>query len=618
MSLVHIDKNKCDLSYSCIRVCPVNAIEVKVNNDYASILPDRCIGCGSCISVCPQKAIQYKDSKEPVRKLLKSDNEVLAIVGPSISGEFDDITDYRKFVQMIRKLGFKYVSEASFAADIIAAKYAELFKNFKGKYYISANCPAVVSYIEKFQPELLDNIAPLASPMIAAVKIAKKVYGNDIKTVYIGPCVAGKNEALRYKGNDRIDAVLTFVELRELFKEYDIHESHLEFSEFNPPLGYKGGLFPISNGILQAAGISEDLLHGEVITTEGKDNMLNAVSQFNLSIDSIKKHFNSYYCEGCIMGPGTSRNGKKYIRHSLVTKYVNKRIKEFNLETWKNNIKKFDALDYSATFKSDDQRIEMPSEEKIHEILKSIGKEDAIDDLGCNSCGYRSCRDFAVAVAKGLAKTDMCQTYTLKNRNEYIGALKATNEKLAQTQKALKESESLARKEKESAQEASDTINAMMQKLSAGVVIIDKELKVVHSNNSFIQMMGEETEAINEVIPGLKGADLKTLLPHDIYDLFNNVFSSREDIINKDIHLNDKLINLSIFAIKRDKMLGAVIRDMYAPEVRKEEVINRVTEVIDKNLEMVQKIGFLLGEGASETEKMLNSIIEFYRSEKKE
>ncbi|OFX26890.1 MAG: histidine kinase [Bacteroidetes bacterium GWA2_31_9b] len=617
MSLVEILKNKCDLSYSCVRVCPVNAIEVKVNKEYARIIPERCIGCGSCTSVCPQDAIHYIDSKDETKRILKLEGKKVAVVAPSISGEFHDITDYRKFVQMFIQLGFDHVNEVSFGADIISLKYAELFNNFKGKYYISTACPVIVSYIQKFQPELIDNLVPLVSPMIATAKVVRKLYGQDSKIVYVGPCIENKNEAKLYSDDGRIDSVLTFIELRELFNEFNIHESTLEYSEFDTPIGYKGSLFPISNGLLQAANISEDLLTGTVINAEGKNNMINATKQFFKDTETIKKHFNLYYCEGCLMGPGTSRGGEKFIRRTRVTDYANKRLKNFDLATWKKEIEKYWNLDYSRTFFNDDQRIEPPSEEKIQEVLKAIGKENSNPHLGCNACGYNTCRDFAIAVSEGLAKTEMCLTFTLKNRHEYIKSLRSTNEKLAQTQKALQDSEQIALKEKDAAQEASEIINTMLHKLNAGIVIIDKNLKIIQSNNSFIEILGEEAKSINEVIPQLIGADLKTLIPFNIYNLFSNVLSTNENILNRDIYIDDRFLNLSIFVIRKDKIVGAVFRDMYSPEVRKEEVIKRVSEVIDKNLEMVQKIGFLLGEGASETEQMMNSIIELYKTFKK-
>jgi iron only hydrogenase large subunit-like protein len=618
MSIVHIIKDKCDLSYSCVRECPVNAIEVKVNKDYARVIPERCIGCGSCVRACPQDAIYYKDSKEETKELLKSDKKKVAIVAPSISGEFDDITDYRKFVQMIKQLGFDHVNEVSFGADLVAMKYKELFENFKGKYYITSNCPVIVNHIEKFHPDLVNNLAPLVSPMIVSAMIAREQYGKDIHLVYIGPCIDSKKEAGLYKGNRKIDSVLTFTELRELFKEFSIQESKLEYSDFDPPIGYKGSLFPISNGLLQAADISENLLTGTVITAEGKTNMLSSAAQFEQSIDQIRRHFNLFYCEGCLMGPGTSPGGKKFLRRSRVIDYANKRLKAFDYEAWKKEVEKYRNLDFSRGFKSNDQRIETPSEEKIQEVLKAIGKEGTDTDTGCSACGYASCRDFAIAVSKGLAKTEMCLSYTLRNRHEYIKALRTTNEKLAQTQKALKESEQKARKEKQAAKEASETINAMLQKLPSAVVIIDNDMKIIQSNETFIEYMGDEAKSISEVIPGLVGADLKTLLPHNIYNLFTHVLNNHQNIVNRDIHLEEKLLNLSIFTIKKGKIVGAVFRDMYSPEIRKEQVIKRVTEVIDKNLEMVQKIGYLLGEGASETEQMLNSIIEFYKSDKKD
>ena len=210
----------------------------------------------------------------------------------------------------------------------------------------------------------------------------------------------------------------------------------------------------------------------------------------------------------------------------------------------------------------------------------------------------------------------MCHTYNLRNKQEYIETLRQTNRKLADTKKALKDSEELARREKEIAQSASDMMNNMLEKLPTGVVIVDNYLKILHSNQSFINIIGEDAKAISDVIPGLAGADLKTLIPFKVYNMFTFVIKEDEPVVSKDVHFEDKMLNISIFPIKKNKMCGAIIRDLYSPEVQGEEVTNRVTEVIEKNLEMVQKIGFLLGEGASETEQMLNSIIESYKTKK--
>lgn len=615
--LIKIINKKCKICYACVRVCPVKAIEVYVDRDYPKVNPDRCVGCGTCLAVCGPNAISYRDSKQLTKTILESGKPSVAIVAPSISGEFADITDYRKFVEMIRALGFNYVNEVSFGVDLVARKYKELIDHFNGKYYIMANCPVVVSLVEKYHPELIKNLAPILSPMTATTKLVRQQYGDDIKVVYIGPCIANKDEAEYHEGAEKPDAVLTFVELRELFAEFNIHENQVEYSDFDAPIGNKGSLYPISNGIIQAAEIDENLYTTQIITTEGKSNTLAALREFEKSIESIKHHFNVFYCGGCLMGPGTSKGGEKFNRRALVIDYARKRSLSFNKSSWKKDVEKFKGLSFDRSYVSNDQRIEEPLEEKITEVLKVIGKESDRDEIGCEACGYRSCTDFAKAVAQGITKPDMCISYSLKTKHEYISSLKYANEKLALTKEALKKSEETARTEKMMAQEALERTSSMLQKLPSGVVIVDDKMKIVEANKSFINILGDDAKEIDEIIPGLAGADIKTLIPYSIYNIFSYVLLNDENVINRDVQYEDRLFNISVFTLKKNKIVGAVLRDMYQPDIRSEEVITRVTDVIDKNLELVQKIGFVLGEGAAETERMLNSIIESYRSGRK-
>ncbi len=258
----------------------------------------------------------------------------------------------------------------------------------------------------------------------------------------------------------------------------------------------------------------------------------------------------------------------------------------------------------------------MPDETEISDILKLIGTSGDHDtNRGCLACGYKTCRDFAIAVALGLAKAEMCHLYGTKNKQEYIKSLRSSNEQLAKAQKALQESEKFALEEKKLAQEYSETLTAVLQKIPSGVVIVNENLRIIQANREFIEILGDEIKAIDEVIPGLKGADLRTLFTPQMLNLFTFVLQNNQDIMHKDIAIDTRLLNLSVFPIKKGSIMGAVLRDLSLPEVQKEEVIKKVTEVIDKNLEMVQQIGFLLGEGASDTERMLNSIIKYYRSE---
>ncbi len=615
MQVIDLNKDKCKLCYACVRACPVKAIVVRVNEEFPTILHNRCIGCGDCLHVCSPEALSFRNDTEKTRNLLQSGIPVAAIVAPSIAGEFPDISDYRKFVSMLRALGFAYVNEVSFGADLVALQYKNLLEDFRGKYYITSLCPTLTAYIRYFHPELCDNLAPIETPMIATARVVRKKYGKPLKVVYIGPCISAKHEPELFEDDNPVDVVITFRELRQMFSESGITEQPLEYSEFDDPIGHLGSLFPISNGLLQAVNLDEHLLTGAITTVEGKENFMDSVRQFKKYTDQIKRHFNIFYCHGCLMGPGTSPKGEKYLRRSLTVDYANKRLKDFDKETWENQIIKFQDVAQERSFKPDDQRLPMPPSEKIEEVLKVIGKTESNAHLGCGACGFESCNDFAVAVARGLAKPEMCLTYNLRNQNEYIRTLKATNEKLAKTEAALKESERIARREQALAKEANEVVTTMLQKLSAGVVIVDENLKIIQANKRFIDTLGEDARMIDEVIPGLVGADLKTLLPYNFYNLFSYVLKNNDDITNKDVKMNENVLNVSIFIIRPGKIVGAVVRDLQMPEVRREQIISRINEAINENLEMVQKIGFLLGEGASRTERMLNSIIQAWQSD---
>jgi iron only hydrogenase large subunit-like protein/PAS domain-containing protein len=617
MSLLSVKQEKCDQCFNCARACPVQAIRIKVGQETIEINDNRCIGCGACLKACHTGAISHHVSTNDVMQMLVSDDKVAAIVDPSISGEFPDITDYRKFVGMIRSLGFDYVNEISFGVDLVAPAYKKLFDESKGKYYITANCPAIVSYIQKYLPTLIGNLAPLISPMMASAQVIKAIFGGHVRVVYIGPCIAAKREVHSINYQSEIDEALTFRELRQLFDQHNILESQLEFSDFDPPIGRFGSLFPISTGILEAGTIDQSLIEGKVITAEGSPQSLNAVRSFERNIDEIKKHFNLFYNEGCVMGAGMTTRDDKLKRNMHVINYSRKRLNTFDLEKWKDEITTFSKINLKRSFTADDQRLPVPDEAKIQEILNLTGKAKNEAAPNCSSCGFASCRHFAIAVAQGLTRTDLCYDYAITSKNKYIGTLRESNKKLNQELQALKEELKKIVDDHSLANDKLETSRAIMNQIPSGVVIVDDKLKVTSSNRSFVELLGDEIKEIDEIIPGLRGADMKTLVPVQFYRLFQNALDTGENILSRDVKLDDALLNVSVFSIKKNKVVGGIVRDMFSPEVRNEQIIQRITEVIDENLNMVQQIGFLLGEGASKTEAMLNSIIQLHRTKKK-
>jgi ferredoxin len=158
--LVSIFEEKCTNCFTCVRICPVKAIRAITDSPHPKIEPNRCIGCGACIDSCAPKAIRYRSSIKEAKEILQTNAKKVAIVSSSISAEFEDITDYRKFVQMIKLLGIDHVYEVSFGADLIAQKYLNFFSNFKGKYYITSSDPVVVAFVEKYHPNLKKWLIP--------------------------------------------------------------------------------------------------------------------------------------------------------------------------------------------------------------------------------------------------------------------------------------------------------------------------------------------------------------------------------------------------------------------------------------------------------------------------
>ena len=613
--LIKIDSKKCTNCYTCIRVCPVKAIRADSSKPFPVVHNKRCIGCGDCVKSCVPTAITYRSSVEEVKELLKGRGKKVAIISPSISAEFDDITDFRKFVQMTKSLGVNYVNEVSFAVDLLAYKYLALFGDFKGLYYLTSCDPVVVSYVEKYHPTLVKNLAPFDSPMVAMAKVVRKQYGENIKVIYIGPDIASKDVALKSPKEGKVDAVITFPELRELFADMKITENTVEFSEFDTPIGYKGSLYPLRNGLIQAADIDENLLTTDVIAVEGKKQMLEYIGEFEDQVNIIHRHMHITYGNS-LAGPGISNKGNRLFKEHLVTTYANKRLMNFFRAEWYDTLQQYLTIDFSRKFKADDQRIPEPPAEKVQEAIELMGwKKDP--QINCGQCGYKTCQEFTTDLAKGIVIPEMCSTFSIKSSKHFNTTLRELNEKLAKTRQELNEREEEVKTEHDTAQKASDLTDAMLEKLRAGIVFVDYRMKIVKANKTFCTIMGEEVEEINDVIPGLRGADLQKIFTEDICNLFSYVLTESEPIDGRDVQHGSELLNLSIFPIRENQIAGAIVRDMSAPEVQKAEVIKRVSEVIDKNLSMVQQIGFLLGEGASDIEKMLNSVIKFYNDDPK-
>ncbi len=561
------DQEKCQTCYSCIRACPVKAIHVKGDSVFPYFEDSLCTYCGRCIFACAYKAITYHNSIKEVKALLNSEHKVAAICAPSIAGEFTDIGDYRKFVQMIRFLGFDYVHEMSFGVDVIASKFSHLIEPFRGRYYLTSHCPSVVELIEKHYPDQIDNLSPILPPHAATALIIRKVHGSKVKVVHITACIAAKASTTRYKGEAQINAVLTFKELRVLFDEYKIREALTEFSDFTPPYGNKGGLYPIPRGFLEASSLDNSILTGSTQTVDGQENVMEAIEQFQHHTSTLKKHFNLLSCEGCISANGMSNCSNKYLKEAYTKDYVQKRLTHFDTKSWQTEVEKHETHEeLNTTFTARPYQLPEADLAQITAILGKITEPKNGIQLNCGACGYQTCYQLAKAVSQNIAIPEMCVPNSRIGSQEAVIVIRRKEEELHHTKSKISEYENSLQSIEQESNLLNAALSIFIKNLNAGVVLVNKDLKIIDSNMGFIQICGEEALEIHEVIPYLIGADIKTLLPANIGSQLTYLLQHNEIQINKDILIEDQLVNITLFQMVPNKMLGILIRNLRSEE----------------------------------------------------
>lgn len=533
--LVYTIKELCRTCYTCVRECPAKAI--RIVGGQAEVIDERCIACGNCTKVCSQGAKVFLNTTDRVAKLLESETKVAAIIAPSFPAEFSDIPDHRILNGMIRALGFEYISEVSFGADLVADRYKKLVTD-SSNFYISSDCPSIVSYIKFYHPGLVDNLAPVVSPMVAMSRVMRHKYGDDTKIVFIGPCIAKKAES------SEIDEAITFTELRDMLADKGISSENILPSDFDKPVGGRGAIFPVARGLLQTAKISDNAITGNIIAAEGRIDFQGALKEFEAGL--IKnQHMELLCCEGCIMGPGLSKNGKQYNRRSLVSTYANNKMLNIDQDDWQKSFNEFAELDLSMRHKPAEPMVEELTEKDVNDVLIKMGKKTKKDKLDCGACGYESCVEHAIAIKKGLAEVEMCLPYTIEKLHKSVKDLALSNEKLSSMKQALKQSEKLAHMGQLSAGIAHELNNPLGVVIMYSNILLD-EAKADDPVREDLKLIVDQAGRCKKIVAGLLNFARKNQVNHQQVSIKELVNHSLESLIIPSkvrINISDKTTN---------------------------------------------------------------------------
>ena len=547
-----LKKSNCKNCYKCIRHCPVKSIRFSGNQ--AHIIGNECILCGHCFVVCPQNAKQIVDDTEKVRVLLQSGDPVIVSLAPSFIANYSG-TGIESMRTALKKLGFYDVEETALGATIVKREYDRILQDEDRDIVISSCCHSVNLLIQKYFPSCLPYLADVLSPMQAHCKDIKKRIPNA-KTVFIGPCVAKKDEAEYYEGI--VDATLTFEELSAWLKEENITlEQKTDHTEKS-----LARFFPTTGGILKT--MTQKAQDYTYFAIDGVENCIAALK--DIEDGNVHKSFiEMSACAGsCIGGPVMEKHRLNPVSdYAAVAKYAGKH--DFEID-------QPEAVETKKIFEFIAPRSAKPSDYEINQILRQMGKFKPSQELNCGSCGYDPCREKAVAIYQGKAEISMCLPFL-----------------------------------KDKAESFSDTI---VKNTPNGLIVVNDLLEVQQINSAALKILN--LRAASDVM-GSQVVRILDPLP------FMNVQQNRRGIYNERTFLAeyDRYVEMTVVPDKESNMLICIMTDVTEEETarrRKEDISRQTVEVadkvVDKQMRIVQEIASLLGETAAETKIALSKLKE--------
>lgn len=549
MSIIQLKEANCKNCYKCIRHCEVKSISF--HDDQARILEDECVLCGKCTLICPQNAKQIASDVSKVRTWLDQGETVCVSLAPSFVGAFPGVT-FGQLAGALKQLGFARVEETAIGATEVSEAYSRIAARGELPNLITTCCPSVVLLVEKYFPDLLPQLAQVPSPAVTHARQMKAAYGEKIKTVFIGPCISKKAEALR---SDAMDAVLLYDEVREWFKAESVTFANTHEREMRNTLSR---VYPVPGGILKTLP-PESRSQYKAVAVDGLDRCIQ-------TLKSLRDHKISGYIlemsscvDSCMGGPGMQEHGTPFLLgKSDVYAFSRKKTETEAPPT--EGLK----VDMNAAYGRPLPEKAAPTDAEIWEILHSIGKHTQRDLLNCGACGYDTCWQKAIAVYEGKANQRMCLPHM-----------------------------------REKAESMSNTI---LDNTPDALFLLDQDFNILQYNKA-----GEDLFSMDSQCIGLPMADFLDM------SAFESIRENGRPVMSVRCHtaIYDLLVEQSIVAVPNQDYL-VMVKDISGEEESlkalakmREETLQTAQQVIDKQMRVAQEIASLLGETTGETKAAL-------------
>lgn len=418
--VIGVIEENCVNCHRCIAVCPVKYC-IDGSGKTVEINHNLCIGCGHCIEACPHDARVPLDDTEAFLEALDSGEEFVAVAAPAIAANFPD--EWKRLFGFLAERGVRAFYDVGFGAELTVASYLDYIKKKNPDTVIAQPCPALVSYIEIYKPNLLPHLAPADSPMAHTIKMVEEFFPEQARSriVVLSPCLAKRREF----DDVRPSALnVTFRGLDTWLKKEGVDLSKFPERDFDGPRGERAVGFSTPGGLRETVARENGEIVDRVRKIEGGDIVYPYLDSFAESLEKGVQPLlvDCLNCErGCNGGSGTLtadrtvdeletdiRRREKAARkehktdgagNAKASRVMERRIREY----WKPNL-------YSRSYKdrSGQSGIRKPIDYQLQEIYRRMRKTDKWDFLDCRACGYESCERMAIAIFNGLNKPENC------------------------------------------------------------------------------------------------------------------------------------------------------------------------------------------------------------------